>query len=33
MIGLTTSLVLRPDDCVKYHIQKCIEVGYNKKKL
>lgn len=28
MIGLTTSLVLRCDDCVKYHLEKCLEVGY-----
>ncbi|PWJ36106.1 carboxymuconolactone decarboxylase family protein [Sediminitomix flava] len=28
MIGLTTSLVLRCDDCVKYHLGKCKEVGF-----
>lgn len=33
MIGLTTSLVLRCDDCVKYHIEKCVEVGYTKKQI
>lgn len=25
LIGLTTSLVLRCDDCVKYHLEKCFE--------
>jgi AhpD family alkylhydroperoxidase len=27
LIGLTCSLVLRCDDCVKYHLGKCNEVG------
>lgn len=27
MLGLATSLVLRCDDCVKYHIEKCFELG------
>lgn len=27
LIGLTCSLVLRCDDCVKYHLGKCQEVG------
>ena len=30
LIGLTTSLVLRCDDCVKYHMGKCVELGFNK---
>ena len=29
LIGLTCSLVLRCDDCVKYHLGKCKEVGLN----
>ncbi|WP_281613842.1 carboxymuconolactone decarboxylase family protein [Flammeovirga sp. SubArs3] len=33
MIGLTTSLVLRCDDCVKYHLEKCIELGYTKEQV
>ncbi|OHX64861.1 carboxymuconolactone decarboxylase family protein [Flammeovirga pacifica] len=33
MIGLTTSLVLRCDDCVKYHLEKCVEVGYTKEQI
>lgn len=28
LIGLTCSLVLRCDDCVKYHLKKCKEVGF-----
>ncbi len=27
MLGLATSMVLRCDDCVKYHLQKCFEQG------
>jgi len=27
LIGLTCSLVLRCDDCVRYHLGKCMEVG------
>ncbi|HLZ17419.1 MAG TPA: carboxymuconolactone decarboxylase family protein [Cyclobacteriaceae bacterium] len=27
LIGLTCSLVLRCDDCVKYHLEKCHEAG------
>ena len=30
LIGLTSSLVLRCDDCVKYHLGKCKEVGVTK---
>jgi AhpD family alkylhydroperoxidase len=26
MLGLVSSMVLRCDDCVKYHLQKCIEL-------
>jgi len=28
LIGLTCSLVLRCDDCVKYHLGKCNEAGF-----
>ena len=28
LIGLTWSLVLRCDDCVKYHLGKCKEAGF-----
>ncbi len=27
MLGLATSLVLRCDDCVKYHLEKCHDQG------
>lgn len=30
MLGLVASMVLRCDDCVKYHLQKCYEAGVNK---
>lgn len=33
LIGLTCSLVLRCDDCVKYHLGKCREVGFNTKEV
>ncbi len=28
LIGLTCSLVLRCDDCVRYHLGKCREIGF-----
>lgn len=28
LIGLTCSLVLRCDDCVKYHLERCREAGF-----
>jgi AhpD family alkylhydroperoxidase len=27
MLGLTASMVLRCDDCIKYHLGKCFELG------
>lgn len=33
MLGLVASLVLRCDDCVKYHLEKCNEEGLNEKEL
>ncbi len=27
MLGLATSMVLRCDDCIKYHLEKCAEKG------
>src|ERR1700752_1973266 len=27
MLGLVASMVLRCDDCVKYHLEKCMENG------
>lgn len=29
LIGLTCSLVLRCDDCVRYHLGKCRDVGFS----
>ena len=33
MLGLATSMVLRCDDCVKYHLEKCFEMGINRDEL
>lgn len=33
LIGLSTSMVLRCDDCIKYHLGKCFELGINKKQV
>ncbi|MDQ3536016.1 MAG: carboxymuconolactone decarboxylase family protein [Bacteroidota bacterium] len=33
MLGLACSMVLRCDDCVKYHLQKCKELGVNKEQI
>ena len=33
IIGLTTSMVLRCDDCIKYHLIHCKEAGVNTEEL
>jgi len=33
LLGLVASMVLRCDDCVKYHIQKCYELKVTEKEL
>ena len=33
MLGLVSSMVLRCDDCVRYHLEKCHEVGVKKAEL
>ncbi len=33
LIGLACSMVLRCDDCVKYHIGKCVELGISKEQI
>jgi AhpD family alkylhydroperoxidase len=33
LIGLTCSLVLRCDDCVRYHLGKCFEIGLKKEEV
>ena len=33
MLGLVSSMVLRCDDCIKYHLGKCYELGVNDDEL
>lgn len=33
MLGLVASMVLRCDDCIKYHVEKCFELGINTEEL
>jgi len=33
MLGLVASLVLRCDDCVKYHIEKCHQLGVTREQF
>ncbi|MDX1629839.1 MAG: carboxymuconolactone decarboxylase family protein [Fulvivirga sp.] len=33
LLGLACSMVLRCDDCVKYHLGKCHELGFTKKEI
>jgi AhpD family alkylhydroperoxidase len=33
MLGLVASLVLRCDDCIRYHIQECHEAGVTREEL
>lgn len=33
MLGLVASMVLRCDDCVKYHLQKCSELGVSSEEM
>lgn len=33
MLGLVASMVLRCDDCIKYHIEKAKNSGINKKEI
>lgn len=33
MLGLVASMVLRCDDCIKYHLQKCHELDVNTEEL
>lgn len=33
MLGLVASMVLRCDDCIKYHIERCHTEGINEKEL
>ncbi|MDP4291061.1 MAG: carboxymuconolactone decarboxylase family protein [Bacteroidota bacterium] len=33
LLGLVASMVLRCDDCVRYHVQRCYQLGVNEKEL
>ncbi|HXB40053.1 MAG TPA: carboxymuconolactone decarboxylase family protein [Bacteroidia bacterium] len=33
MLGLVASMVLRCDDCIKYHLEKCHEAGTDTKEM
>ncbi len=33
MLGLVASMVLRCDDCIKYHIEKCYNLGVSKEEI
>ncbi|MEN8224456.1 MAG: carboxymuconolactone decarboxylase family protein [Bacteroidota bacterium] len=33
MLGLVASMVLRCDDCIKYHLQKCFELGISTEEI
>ncbi|MBK7231119.1 MAG: carboxymuconolactone decarboxylase family protein [Saprospiraceae bacterium] len=33
LLGLVASMVLRCDDCIKYHLEKAQEVGVNTKEI
>lgn len=33
LIGLACSMVLRCDDCIRYHVQKCYELGVTKAQI
>lgn len=33
MIGLACSMVLRCDDCIKYHVGKCHDLGLSKEEI
>lgn len=33
MIGLSSSMVLRCDDCIRYHLGKCFELGVTEEQI
>ncbi len=33
MLGLVSSMVLRCDDCIKYHLEKCHELGISDEEI
>jgi len=32
-LGLVSSMVLRCDDCIRYHLQKCCELGVSTEEI
>ncbi len=33
MLGLVSSMVLRCDDCIKYHLEQCYKLGVNNEEM
>ncbi|MHC4990785.1 MAG: carboxymuconolactone decarboxylase family protein [Planctomycetota bacterium] len=33
LLGLTASMVLRCNDCIDYHIEQCVQAGYDRAEL
>lgn len=33
LLGLVASAVLRCDDCINYHLEKCVEAGYTDRQI
>lgn len=33
MLGLTASMVLRCDDCIRYHLGRCFEIGISRDEI
>jgi len=33
LLGLATSAVLRCDDCVRYHLERCVDLGLTKRQV
>ncbi len=33
MLGLVASMVLRCNDCIDYHLEKCVEAGYSRDEI
>ncbi len=33
MLGLVSSMVLRCDDCIKYHLEQCYKLGVNSEEM
>jgi AhpD family alkylhydroperoxidase len=33
LCGLSASAVLRCDDCIRYHIERCVELGFSKAQI